>query len=165
MPNRFIPFHTFLRKGGNYHPWTFGARADTISGTPMNSTRPAISQANRGEGLTLRQAALIAGFAYLLGPVTYAEFSIYPKLVIAGNIEQTVLNLAAHRELFAVAILCYLIEFIEDIVIAWALYVLLVPVNRALSLVTAWFDVYRDRFFRPAETGNRFFASSPRPIT
>ncbi len=139
MPNRFIPFHTFLRKGGNYHPWTFGARADTISGTPMNSTRPAISQANRGEGLTLRQAALIAGFAYLLGPVTYAEFSIYPKLVIAGNIEQTVLNLAAHRELFAVAILCYLIEFIEDIVIAWALYVLLVPVNRALSLVTAWF--------------------------
>ncbi|HEY6290037.1 MAG TPA: DUF4386 family protein [Terriglobia bacterium] len=37
------------------------------------------------------------------------------------------------------ALLCYLIEFIEDIVIAWALYVLLVPVNRAVSLPTGWF--------------------------
>ena len=101
----------------------------------MNST----TQANHGEGLTLRQAALIAGFSYLLGPVTYAEFSIYPKLVIPANIEQTVQNIAAHQGLFAAAILCYLVEFIEDIVIAWALYVLLVPVNRALSLLTAWF--------------------------
>lgn len=101
----------------------------------MNS----ISQANRGDGLTLRQAALIAGFGYLLGPVTYAEFSIYPKLVIPANIEQTVQNIATHRGLFAAAILCYLIEFIEDVVIAWALYVLLAPVNRAVSLLTAWF--------------------------
>jgi uncharacterized protein DUF4386 len=101
----------------------------------MDST----SSANRGEGLTLRQAALVAGFGYLLGPVTYAEFSIYPKLVIPTNIEQTVQNIASHQGLFAAAILCYLIEFIEDIVIAWALYFLLVPVNRAVSLLTAWF--------------------------
>jgi hypothetical protein len=101
----------------------------------MNST----SRANRGEGLTLRQAALIAGFGYLFGPVTYAEFSIHPKLVIPSNIEQTVQNIAVHRGLFAAAILCYLVEFIEDIVVAWTLYYLLVPVNRALSVLTAWF--------------------------
>lgn len=95
--------------------------------------------ARRGEGLTLRQAALVAGFTYLLGPVTYAEFSIYPKLVIPGNIEQTVHNIAAQPGLFAIAIVCYLVEFIEDIVIAWALYYLLAPVNRAVSLLTAWF--------------------------
>lgn len=92
----------------------------------------------RNEGLSLRQAALVAGFGYLLGPVTYAEFSIYPKLVIPGNIEQTVQNIAVHRGLFAIAIICYLVEFIEDIVIAWALYYLLAPVNRALSRLTAW---------------------------
>lgn len=101
----------------------------------MNSTNPA----KRDEGLTLRQAALVAGFAYLLSPVTTAEFSIYPKLVIPSNIEQTVQNILVHHKLFAVAILCYLITFIEDIVIAWALYVLLIPVNRSLSLLTAWF--------------------------
>ncbi len=87
----------------------------------------------------MRQAALIAGFGYLLGPVTYAEFSIYPKLVIPSSIDQTVQNIAAHRGLFAAAILCYLVEFIEDIVIAWALYVLLAPVNRAVSRLAAWF--------------------------
>ena len=98
-----------------------------------------IAPANREQGVTLRQAALIAGFGYLLMPVVYAEFSIYPKLVIPGNIEQTVHNLVAHERLFAVAILCYLVTFIEDVVIAWALYILLVPVNRAVSLLTAWF--------------------------
>jgi Domain of unknown function (DUF4386) len=40
--------------------------------------------------LTLRQAALTAGFFYLLMPVSYAEFTIYPKLVIPGNIALTV---------------------------------------------------------------------------
>jgi hypothetical protein len=44
----------------------------------MSATTPA----NRGEGISLRQTALIAGFAYLLSPVTTAEFSIMPKLVI-----------------------------------------------------------------------------------
>jgi Domain of unknown function (DUF4386) len=87
----------------------------------------------------LRQAALIAGFGYLLGSVTYAEFSIHSKLVNLGNIEQTVRNIGAHSGLFAVAILCYLIEFIEDVVIAWALYILLAPVNRAVFLLAAWF--------------------------
>jgi len=97
------------------------------------------NSANHHEGLTLRQAALIAGFAYLLSPVTTAEFSIMPKLVIPENIEQTVQNIVAHHGLFVAAIFCYLITFIEDVVIAWALYVLLVPVNRSVSLLTAWF--------------------------
>jgi hypothetical protein len=87
----------------------------------------------------LRQAALIAGFGYLLNPVTTAEFSIMPKLVIAGNIEQTAQNIVAHGGLFVGAIFCYLISFIGDVVIAWALYVLLAPVNRSVSLLTAWF--------------------------
>ncbi len=98
-----------------------------------------VNPANHHDGLTLRQAALIAGFAYLLGPVTYAEFSIWPKLLVAGNIEQTVQNLVTHRGLLVAAIMCYLVEFIEDVVIAWALYVLLAPVNRAVSLLAAWF--------------------------
>jgi Domain of unknown function (DUF4386) len=91
------------------------------------------------EGITLRQAALIAGFGYLVMPVTYAEFSINPKLIIPGNIEQTVQNIGAHRGLFAAAILSYLITLISDLVIVWALYFLLLPVNRSLSLLTAWF--------------------------
>ena len=98
-----------------------------------------VNPANWDEGLTLRQAALIAGVSYLLMPVTLAEFYINPKLLIAGNIEQTAQNIAAHGRLFGAAILCYLITLILDVVIAWALYILLAPVNRAVSLLTAWF--------------------------
>jgi Domain of unknown function (DUF4386) len=91
------------------------------------------------DGISLRQAAVIAGLAYLLSPVTTAEFSIMPRLVVEHNIEQTVQNISAHPRLFTAAIFCYLVTFLEDVIIAWALYVLLAPVNRALSLLTAWF--------------------------
>ena len=97
------------------------------------------NQANRNEGLTLRQAALIAGFSYLLMPVTFAEFYVFPKLLVPGNIEQTAQNIAAHGRLFFVAILCHFITLTLDVIIAWALYALLAPVNRSLSLLTACF--------------------------
>lgn len=91
--------------------------------------------------MTLRQAALTAGFAYLLNPVSYAEFAIYPKLVVQGNIAQTVANIESHHGLFLLALFCYLINFIEDIIIAWALFYLLAPVNRALSALAALFQL------------------------
>jgi hypothetical protein len=103
------------------------------------TTLSSIGSRNRDERPTLRQAALIAGLGYILMPVSFAELYIYPKLVIRGNIEQTVHNIVADGRLFVVAILCYLITLILDVVIAWALYILLVPVNRSVSLLTAWF--------------------------
>jgi len=97
------------------------------------------NSAGRGEGISLCQAAVIAGLGYLLNPVSYAEYGLMPKLMIAGNAEQTALNITNHGGLFVAAILCYLINFVGDVVISWALYVLLAPVNRALSLLTALF--------------------------
>ena len=90
--------------------------------------------------MTLRQAALVAGFTYLLNPAPYAEY-VYPKLVVSGSIEQTSLNISAHGGLFLAAAFCYLISFIGDIVLAWSLYVLLKPVNKSLSLLTACFQL------------------------
>jgi len=103
------------------------------------TTLSSIGSRNRDERPTLRQAALIAGLGYILMPVSFAEFYIFPKLVIRGNIEQTAHNIVADGRLFVVAILCYLITLILDVVIAWALYILLAPVNRSVSLLTAWF--------------------------
>ncbi|HEV2111900.1 MAG TPA: DUF4386 domain-containing protein [Gammaproteobacteria bacterium] len=100
----------------------------------MNTANPA----GRIEGMSLRQAALTAGIAYLLMPVSFAEFYIFPRLLVAGDAAQTAQNIAAHGQLFFIAVLCHFITLLLDIVIAWALYVLLAPVNRALSLFTAW---------------------------
>jgi hypothetical protein len=92
-----------------------------------------------GQMLTLRQAALIAGVSYLLMPVSFAEFYIYPMLIIRGDIAQTAQNIRTHGSVFAAAILCYLTTLVLDVIIAWALYILVAPVNRAVSLLAAWF--------------------------
>jgi hypothetical protein len=75
---------------------------------------PSTNPASHGEGLTLRQAALVAGFAYILNPVTFAEAYAYPKLVVPDNIGQTTHDISAHQGLFAAAIFSYLISFIGD---------------------------------------------------
>lgn len=96
--------------------------------------------AHRIAGLTLRQAALIAGFALLImGGTPVAEFYILPNLIVSGDIAATVENILANRGLYVTALLIYTNTFIGDIVVTWALYALLAPVNRALSMLTAWF--------------------------
>ena len=85
-------------------------------------------------GLSIRQAALVTGLAYLLNPVTLAEGYLMPRLVASEPL-QTIHNIAAHPKLFSVAVLSYVVSALGDVVIAWALYVLLAPVNRALALL------------------------------
>ncbi len=96
---------------------------------------------NQDPGIGLRRAALIAGLGLLMMTflAPFAEFYVYPKLVLRGNIEQTVLNIRANGGLFLAGTFANLATYILDVVVAWALWVLLVPVNRSLSLLTAWF--------------------------
>ncbi len=86
------------------------------------------------EQLSVRQAALMTGLAYLLNPVTFAEMYAMPHLVSA-NPAQTVANITAHPHLFSAAILSYVFSALGDVVIAWGLYVMLSPVNRSLALL------------------------------
>ncbi len=96
---------------------------------------------NSTTGISLRNDALIAGFAILMMAIAapFAEFFVYPKLVVSGNAAETAKNIIAHKTLFASGIFGYVITFICDVLAAWALYVLLKPVNDHLSLLTAWF--------------------------
>ncbi len=68
-----------------------------------------------------------------------AEVVVYPRLVVPGNIGATVQNMLAGRGLFLAGLFCYLITFICDVVVAWALFVLMAPTNRPVSLLAAWF--------------------------
>lgn len=96
---------------------------------------------SRGHDIKLGHAALVAGVGYLLTPTPFSEFYIWPHLVIPTNIEQTEHNIIGHHNLFAAAILCYLISYVFDVVIAWALYYLLKPVSASLALLAAWFQL------------------------
>jgi hypothetical protein len=100
-----------------------------------------MNSADQNQPITLRQAAMIAGCSLILMMVlsSVAEIYIYPKLVAPDQFEQTIANILANNGLFVTGILCYLVVFIGDVVVAWALYILLRPVNAPLSLLTGWF--------------------------
>lgn len=93
--------------------------------------------------ISLSRAALIAGLSVLVMVITapFAEIFVYPRLVIPGNAAETSKNILAHQTLFASAIFGYAITFICDVLAAWAFYILLKPVSRYLSLITAWFRI------------------------
>src|SRR5215217_3733320 len=90
---------------------------------------------------SLRTAALIAGLALLTMAIAapFAQLFVFPKLIIPGDAAETASNILTNQTLFRAALFGYLITFICDLVAAWALYVLLKPVNENLSLFTAWF--------------------------
>jgi hypothetical protein len=94
-------------------------------------------------GMTLRQAALVAAITsfapLLLGGVPFAEFYVFARLIVPGDTAETVRNVLADRGLFLTAVFAHLVTFVADVILAWALYVLLAPVHRALSLLAAWF--------------------------
>ena len=84
--------------------------------------------------------AFIAGLgAIFMGGAPYAEYFVYHKLVVPGDAAGTAINIIANEALFISGIFGYLITFITDVVVAWALFVFLKPVNENLSLLTAWF--------------------------
>lgn len=103
----------------------------------MNATK----KTARFAEITLRKAALITGIGILIMAVAapFAELYVYPKLIVPENPAETVQNIVDNKMLFLGAFFGYLITFVCDLVVAWALYVLLVPVNKFFSLLTSWF--------------------------
>ena len=91
--------------------------------------------------LTLRQAALISGWGLLLMTLfaLYAIYFIFQSLILPEDMGTTIENIREHELQFRIGICCYLLVIVLDVLVAWALYVFLKPINRDLSLVAAWF--------------------------
>lgn len=94
-------------------------------------------------GLSARQAALAAGSGLLVMALLapFAFFGVLQALIVPGDPEATVANFLAGHGRFRLAIAAFLFVAVLDIVVAWALYCLLKPVNQALALLSAWFRV------------------------
>ena len=90
--------------------------------------------------VTPRVAALIAGIGLLLIAVLagFARFGVMKVLVVPGDAATTIANLVTSEALFRVGIAAFLLVIILDILLSWALYVVLEPVHRGLALLTAW---------------------------
>jgi hypothetical protein len=91
--------------------------------------------------VSLGTAAMIAGVGILIMALTVpvVEFYIFPKLIDYNDAGQTTENITNNPRLFSAAIFIHLLTVICDIILAWALYIFLTPVNKNLALLTAWF--------------------------
>ena len=103
-------------------------------------------------GISLRQAALAAGFGMLLmtclAPI--ANFGILQKLIVPGDAQATAQNIAAAQGLFRIAVGCFFGVAILDLVVAWGLYFVFERVNRSLSLLAALLRVVYASMFAVA---------------
>lgn len=95
-----------------------------------------------GPSLKLRQAAVIAGAGLLVMAVCapYAEFYVFSDLLVPRDAVATYANLSEQRLRFVSALAAVLVNYVGDIIVAWALCVFFSPVNRDLSLLAAVFQ-------------------------
>ena len=89
------------------------------------------------------KAARLAGLLYLIAMATglFAEFYVhFPSTLIAsGDAAKTASNIMANERLYHIGIANNIITFAIDVLLIWALYVLLRPVNRNLALLAVFF--------------------------
>lgn len=94
-------------------------------------------------GISLRTAGIIAAVSILimtiLAPI--ADMGIFSAIIVKGNAQATTNNVLSSKGIFRVGIFCLFIVAVLDIVIAWSLYVLYKPVNKNVSLLTAWMRI------------------------
>ena len=93
--------------------------------------------------ISIGRAGLIAGLGLLLMVLTapVAQMYLLPSLVDSTSDETTLQNIISGQHLLVAAIFLFLITFIADIIVAWALYIFFIPVSRSRSLLTAWFRI------------------------
>jgi hypothetical protein len=86
------------------------------------------------------RAARLAGAMYLITMATaiFGESFVRGSLVVRGNATQTARNIIGSERLFRIGIAADLITFTGVLVLVWALYVLLRPVDRNLAILAAF---------------------------
>jgi hypothetical protein len=99
--------------------------------------------------IPISRAAKIAGIGYViifvLGLIT--NFFVFGNLIVPGDATTTTNNILSHELLFRGGMVSWVIVLICDIVIAWALYIFLKPVNKSISLLGAWFRIVYSAIF------------------
>ena len=89
---------------------------------------------------SLSKTARLAGTAYIIIFISgiFANFLVLENIVVPGDANSTIINIESNTLLFRTGILSFIIMVIADLLVAWALYLLFVPVNKNLSLLAAW---------------------------
>lgn len=93
--------------------------------------------------ITPQRAARIAGIGYvaLFVLAIFANFFVRVRLIEPDDAAATFANMAEHDGLVRLAIVAFLVIFLLDVAVAWALHQVFRPVGEAASALTAWFRI------------------------
>ena len=99
--------------------------------------------------ISARTAALIAGFGLLAMTVAaiFSNFFVFESLVVQGDAMTTSNNILAYEGKFLLGVIAFFIVIILDVVVAWALYIFLKPINKNISFLTAWLRIIYGAIF------------------
>ncbi len=91
----------------------------------------------------------VAGYSYLFIFLfgIFANFFVIESMVVPGNAAETTKNIIANESLYRIGIFSFVLMVIFDALVAWALYILLKPVNENVSLLAAWLRVINCSIF------------------
>jgi hypothetical protein len=89
--------------------------------------------------MSLRSAARVAGFGYLVVFVLGIFAFSLDDLIVPGDAAATASNISDSDLSLRAGVASFLIVLVADVVVAWALYIFLKPVSESFSLLTAWF--------------------------
>jgi len=85
---------------------------------------------------SINKNARMAGFLYLIYMVTHIISDVWrDSFIVPGDAAATVTNIMAHEGLFTITVVGDLLAAALFFLAAWALYVLLKPVNKDLALL------------------------------
>jgi hypothetical protein len=113
-------------------------QADQISAGSSNQPRTP----GMPPGGSLRRAAIVAGLGLLvMFLLAFASFSAFQRLIEEGDPAITARNIADHELLVRLITGSFVIVAGLDVLVAWALYVLLRPVNPTIAVLSAWLRV------------------------
>ena len=109
----------------------------TSTETPTRAARPTSPGPNR------RLLACWAGVSYvaLFVLAIFANFMVRERLVDQSDPASTFANLVESEQTVHYAVVAFLIIFLLDVFVAWALYYVFRPAGAALSQLTAWFRI------------------------
>ena len=96
-----------------------------------------------------RVAGVLVAISLLAGG--FGESFVPGKLIVAGDFQETSLRVAASLGLFRAGFVAYMIEAACDLSLTAIFYLLLRPVSRPLSLITAFFGLFGTATFAVGE--------------
>jgi hypothetical protein len=101
---------------------------------------------------SLLTVSRLAGVGYLVIFVTgiFANFFVLEHLVVPGDPDGTATAIIGNGMLFRAGIAAFVVMVIFDLFLTWALYLLLEPAHRTLSLLAAWFRLVNVALFAVA---------------